>query len=115
MDAYHIDIDQPSLYWSFVAPRTTLSITVPEIPTILKDLVSTDRSEASISITAEDYTEINGYDGLINYIRVSNDSYGEFSDGSYKEAKFLTKDLDYSGGRKANGKTRSSRLTTRKK
>jgi hypothetical protein len=105
MDAYHIELDQPNVFWTFVAAKTTLSITIPEIPTILKNLVSIDRSKASISITAMDYADFNGYDGFISYIRASNNGYADL-DASTIEAKFLTKELDYSGGRKANGKSR---------
>ena len=105
MDAYSIDIEQPDQLWTFIASRTTLSITIPEIPSILKDIVSTDRSEATISIAAEDYTSITGYDGLISYIRTSSDGYYDLCFGESVEAKFLTKEIDYTGGRKANGKT----------
>lgn len=120
MDYYHVDLDGDTR-WVFVADKSVTSIVIPEVPSILKDYVATDMSDAYISISAEDYAPIDSYSSLLNFVRASENGYNDLPWGNNNEVKTLYKDIDNSGGRKGSRTKReyyllgSSKPHTRRK
>jgi len=107
MDVYYIDVYRSDAsYWTFVTSQPTATITVPEIPVILKDLVNTDLSTATqITLQATDYAQLSGYTGFIDFLRSSTDGLPDLSKPRFLNEKNLTRTLSLNpegGGRQSS-------------
>lgn len=93
--------------WTFITTKGTQSLIIPEIPAIISGFVSIALKTSDASVTACDYAKIDGYDGLLSFMRTSTQGLVSLKKNYVTEWKELRVDLldnnDDGGGRQGAG------------
>lgn len=103
MDFYIVHAYRWNQYWTFYGNKSTGEIVVPEIPTILAGMVSRDLSEFNVWSTAFDYAKLDGYDGLLTFLKASEIGNYELDLNPLTEVKSITNEPN-NGERQSSGK-----------
>jgi hypothetical protein len=100
MDFYTVVLQSENQDWIFCGHKNTTEIIIPEIPQILAGKVDRDQSDSYIWSNAYDYAKIDGYEGLVSFIRASEFGFFNLDESQTTEVKSITND-PYSDGRQS--------------
>jgi len=106
MGLINFNLSHNKLSWTIFAEKSATTIVIPEIPAILNDVVNlnVDITDAWLTITGEEYPQIQDYKSYLDFVRASNRGYNDlaFPQVAYKQ---LYKSIDNTtGGRRATEK-----------
>lgn len=92
--------------WSLYSKKGTQSVAIPEIPAMITGLASFSLEDADITLWASDFYKIDGYDGLLTFIKGSEHGNGDLDKDFLTEQKELSLDFTNSGSRQSAGSRR---------
>ncbi|MBL0744654.1 Ig-like domain-containing protein [Chryseolinea lacunae] len=95
MDLINLNLSHNHLNWTIFAEKSATTIVVPEIPAILNDVVNlnVDITDAGLTITGEDFPQIQDYKSYLDFVRASTQGYNDLG-ANYEGFKQLYKDID---------------------
>ena len=79
MDLTNFKLGHNHLSWTIFAEKSATTIVIPEIPAIINDVVNlnVDITDAWLTITGEEYPQIQDYKSYLDFVRASTNGYND--------------------------------------